>query len=39
MTPEAMAQLAHANFTKQNFADISYSAPTYLKEFYTPSKP
>jgi universal bacterial protein YeaZ len=37
VTPEAMALLAYKHFVKQDFANISYSSPTYLKEFYTPS--
>ena len=34
-TTNAMAQLSYQNFVKKNFADVSYSSPVYLKEFYT----
>ena len=32
---KAMAQLSYQDFIKKNFADVSYSSPVYLKEFYT----
>ena len=31
--------LAELNFAKKEFADLAYSEPFYLKEFYSPSKP
>lgn len=34
-TTDAMAQLSYQNFTKNNFADVLYASPEYLKEFYT----
>jgi hypothetical protein len=34
-TTDAMAQLSYQNFTNNNFADVSYASPEYLKEFYT----
>lgn len=39
IAPGAMAELAHKSYENKNFADVSYTSPTYLKEFYTPSKP
>ncbi len=36
--PQAMATLAYEKFQQQDFADISYASPVYLKEFYTPPK-
>jgi tRNA threonylcarbamoyladenosine biosynthesis protein TsaB len=37
--PNAMAQLAYKNFLTKTFANINYTSPVYLKEFYTPSEP
>ena len=31
--PAAMAQLSHTYFTRNDFADLAYSEPFYLKEF------
>lgn len=39
VTPGAMASLSYKNYTGNNFADVNYAAPVYLKEFYTHSKP
>ena len=38
--PEAewLAQLAFQKFQKNEFADIAYTEPLYLKEFYSPAK-
>jgi tRNA threonylcarbamoyladenosine biosynthesis protein TsaB len=34
--PASMAALSYKNFKENNFANVSYAAPVYLKEFYTP---
>lgn len=34
----AMAELSYKNYLNKIFADIFYTSPVYLKEFYTPSK-
>lgn len=34
----AMASLSQDKFIKKDFADLAYTEPLYLKEFYTPSK-
>lgn len=39
ISPEALALLALEKFKKGEFADIAYSTPIYLKEFYTPVPP
>lgn len=33
--PDSMSQLSFAKYEQKNFADLFYSAPEYLKEFYT----
>lgn len=38
-TPDAMARLSYSAYIKKHFADVAYSSPEYLKEFYIPSKP
>ena len=37
ITPDAMAQLSYKKLIDNDFSDIAYSAPFYLKEFYTPA--
>ena len=34
----ALAHLAYQKFRDKEFADLAYTEPLYLKEFYTPSK-
>ena len=37
--PQAMAQVSYKNYIKNNFANVTYASPLYIKEFYTiPSK-
>jgi tRNA threonylcarbamoyladenosine biosynthesis protein TsaB len=36
VSPDAMATLSNEKFNKNDFQDIAYTAPVYLKEFYTP---
>ena len=36
ITPDAMALLSYKKLIKNDFSDVAYSAPFYLKEFYTP---
>lgn len=38
-TASGMAELAHEAFIKQDFADLAYSEPEYLKPFFTTAKP
>jgi tRNA threonylcarbamoyladenosine biosynthesis protein TsaB len=38
ISPDAMAELAYANYTNNKFENIAYASPVYLKEFYTPPK-
>ncbi len=33
-----LAALAQARFNKKNFADLAYSEPLYIKEFYSPAQ-
>jgi tRNA threonylcarbamoyladenosine biosynthesis protein TsaB len=33
-TAKALIPLAYQKFTKQDFEDIAYAEPMYLKEFY-----
>jgi len=35
LTPNSIAELSWKDFQKERFADIFYSSPFYLKEFYT----
>lgn len=35
LIPESMADLSWKNYQEEKFADIFYSSPLYLKEFYT----
>lgn len=35
LIPQSMADLSWKNYQKERFADIFYSSPLYLKEFYT----
>ncbi|HEY8688282.1 MAG TPA: tRNA (adenosine(37)-N6)-threonylcarbamoyltransferase complex dimerization subunit type 1 TsaB [Chitinophagaceae bacterium] len=34
-SPSSMAELSYGHYKKKNFANITYAAPVYLKEFYT----
>jgi tRNA threonylcarbamoyladenosine biosynthesis protein TsaB len=36
--PESIVALAEEAFTTNNFANLAYSEPYYLKDFYTPTK-
>lgn len=38
ISPNPMIELAYKNYTKNNFENIAYASPVYLKEFYTPPK-
>jgi tRNA threonylcarbamoyladenosine biosynthesis protein TsaB len=38
MDASAMAELAEIKFSKGDFANLAYSEPLYLKEFYTPAR-
>ena len=33
-----LAQLSNKNFVKKEFADLAYTQPLYLKEFYSPAR-
>ena len=35
-TIPALGQLSYYRFISQNFADISYTEPLYIKDFFTP---
>jgi tRNA threonylcarbamoyladenosine biosynthesis protein TsaB len=35
LNPIALATLTYANFIGNNFADLAYTEPLYLKEFFT----
>lgn len=37
-TAKDMTRLAEFNFVKKKFADIAYSEPFYIKEFYSPAR-
>lgn len=39
VTPETMASLSYKSYIQNQFADVAYASPYYLKEFYTPAKP
>ena len=38
MDAASMISLAEKKFTENDFADLAYAEPLYLKEFYTPAK-
>lgn len=39
VSPEIMAALSYKSYLLNQFADVAYAAPFYLKEFYTAAKP
>ena len=38
ISPQPMAELAGKKYLQQDFADVLYASPAYIKEFYTPAK-